>query len=511
MIESTNQASKSIRVWFLAMSVFGSGCAHQLSTQDQHTTPPTLTSWLPGKYSEVANSTTASVTPDFWWRSLGSSQLNEFLDLGLRENFDIKTAELRVAQARTQLKMTETSRYPMLNLTASNRLQQNAANSSQTIPSSIRDDQFQLGLIMNYEIDFFGRRELGVESAKQILVANEFVKQGLELSLAGDIATLYFQAVALNERLEVTRNHLSTVSKVTGELERRMVLGDATLLMVSQQRIMQKSMESQKSDLTLQRERILNLLSALLGQPPGRIQISSSRLPLAPALGDVGLPSELLCRRPDIRQAEALLNAAQADVGIARAQLYPSFNMALQTGRTSTILSALTSPQSLFFQINAQLVQTLFDNGNKAMGVDLSMNRQLELTHRYAYTVLTALREVENGLISVAYTSQKVNALQDARLEATALAALSSRVVELGGIDFVQLLQIQEAVYSAESSAIIGRLDLLQAWIDLYKSLGGGLKIEANTCPGGKRLNSISNITSQGATKQSILNGAPLP
>jgi outer membrane protein TolC len=185
--------------------------------------------------------------------------------------------------------------------------------------------------------------------------------------------------------------------------------------------------------------------------------------------------------------------------------------MALQTGRTSTILSALTSPQSLFFQINAQLVQTLFDNGNKAMGVDLSMNRQLELTHRYAYTVLTALREVENGLISVAYTSQKVNALQDARLEATALAALSSRVVELGGIDFVQLLQIQEAVYSAESSAIIGRLDLLQAWIDLYKSLGGGLKIEANTCPGGKRLNSISNITSQGATKQSILNGAPLP
>lgn len=452
---------------------------------------PTLKSsehvtWLPAQFVKSTSILSQAVVVDRWWTGLGSKELSELIELGIRENLDIKVAVQRLAQARTQLSMIEAGRAPMINMVASDR-RPNGGISGLSSFGSGKDEQFQIGLVMNYEVDLLGRRDLSVYSAEQQVAANEFSKHALALAVSGDIANAYFQIVALTERLEVMRERLQVVTKFTSDLEKRMALGDATIVMVSQQRIIQKSMESQSADLVMQRERMLNLLSTLTGQPPGRMQISNLRLPATPKVENIGLPSELLCRRPDIRRAEALLQSAQGDVGIARAQLYPSFNMAFQAGRGNTVLSALTSPQSLFFQINAQLVHTLFDNGVKSMGVNLAYGRQLELTQLYASTVLAALREVENGLLATELTAKKVKTLQEAKTHATELSELSLRVIESGGIDFVQLLQIQDAVYNAESLAIVGRLEQLQAWVDLHKSLGGGLQFQTGACAGGRK------------------------
>ena len=201
-----------------------------------------------------------------------------------------------------------------------------------------------------------------------------------------------------------------------------------------------------------------------------------------------GLPSDLLCRRPDIRRAEAALEGAQADLYAARANFLPTFGLTAQGGYGSFLLTTITAPQSLFFSLSANLLQNVFDGGRRKAEENVAVAKNTELLETYANTVLAALRDVEDGLSGVALTARQYKALDQSRQLAQKLADLSAIVVERGGMDFVQLYQIQASVIAAEDAAITGRFEQIKASVDLYKAIGGGLTLNDNPCLGGGRL-----------------------
>jgi len=203
---------------------------------------------------------------------------------------------------------------------------------------------------------------------------------------------------------------------------------------------------------------------------------------------EAGLPSDLLCRRPDIRRAEAALEASKADLYAARANLLPSFALTAGGGYGSFLLSTLTMPQSVFYNVTTNLVQNVFDGGRRRAEIQVASAKNVELLEAYANAVLASLRDVEDGLAGVNLTAKQYGALNESRNRAQILATMSAMVVERGGMDYVQLYEIQRTVLNAEDSAINARSEQLAASVSLFKAIGGGTKVDKDPCVGGGKL-----------------------
>ena len=447
-------------------------------------------SWLPEAYRK--DETIELPKPkEQWWKDFGSDELNSIVDTALTKNFDLKVAIARVAQTRAQAQIVNASLAPTLDLATSYRNQGPAQGVGYAPTTDDWSSQpvYQFGLVVNYEVDLWGKKGFNTQAAYSQALASEFNRDAVALSLIGDVVTTYFQVLSLRERIEVAERNLETMRTVGRGLERRLQRGDATLIDVSQQLILQTNTDAQVTGLKLQKERAFNRLAVLLGVSPTVLKING--LPLEEAKTPVvepGLPSDLLCRRPDIRRAEAALEGAQADLYAARANFLPTFGLTAQGGYGSFLLTTITAPQSLFFSLSANLIQNVFDGGRRKAEENVAIAKNAELLEVYANTVLAALRDVEDGLSGVALTARQYKALDQSRKLAQKLAELSAKVVERGGMDFVQLYQIQATVIAAEDAAITGRFDQIRASVDLYKAIGGGLKLGRDPCLGGGRL-----------------------
>ena len=195
-----------------------------------------------------------------------------------------------------------------------------------------------------------------------------------------------------------------------------------------------------------------------------------------------------MSRRPDIRRAEATLLSSQADLYAARANLFPTFNLSGQGGYGSYFLGTLTSPQSLFFNITANLVQSIFDGGRRRADIRAADAKNYEVLEQYASTVVAALRDVEEALSNIEQSDKRYEALDKSRKLAESLSANTRKVFTRGAIDFVQLLQIEQTVLAAEDTAIAAKRNQLKASIDLFKAIGGGIKPGSDPCLGGGAL-----------------------
>ena len=182
------------------------------------------------------------------------------------------------------------------------------------------------------------------------------------------------------------------------------------------------------------------------------------------------------------------MEGAEADLLAARANLFPTFAITGGGGYGSFLLSQLTMPQSLFYNISSNLVQNIFDAGKRRAQIQLASAKNVELLEGYANTVVGAMRDVEDGLSSVALTAKAYAALNESRNRAQRLALMSAKVVERGGMDYVQLYEIQRTVIASEDAAITARGDQLVASVNLYKAIGGGMKLDNDPCLGGGSL-----------------------
>ncbi len=467
-----------------------SGCTTPIKKEGDPPKGPSYVGPLPDSFKTPVDENLPR-PKELWWKEFGNDELNKFVETALTNNYDLKIAIARVAQTRAQANIVKSAQYPTLDANVRYNNQAPTPGPGYASSRSQWGSQplWQVGALVSYEVNLWGKQGFDTQSAFSQALASEFNRQAVALSLVGDVISVYFQVISLNERIGVSEQNLDVIRKVSRGLERRVQLGDATVVDLSQQLILQNNTDAYITGLKSQKERALNRLAALMGLTSSALRIKTKSLESFHAsVVSPGLPSDLLCRRPDIRRAEASLESAEADLYAARANLFPSFAITGGGGFGSFLLSTLTMPQSLFFNISNSLVQSIFDAGRRRSQIQLASAKNLELLEAYANTVVAAMRDVEDGLSGVALTAQQYATLNESRIRAKRLADMSALLVERGGMDYVQLYEIQKIVISSEDAAITARGDQLTASVNLYKAIGGGFKLGEDPCLGGTRL-----------------------
>ena len=485
--------------------------------------------WLP-KFFKTSTNERLPAPTELWWKEFGSDELNEFVDIAIANNFDLRIAIARVTQARAQVDVVNAALFPVVDLVPAYAIQApstgigSSANTTQWNSRS----SYQLGVQTSYEVDIWGKKGFNTQSAISQALASEYNRDAIALSLVGDVATNYFQVISLNERIAVGEKNLIEIRKISKGIKRRIDMGDSTLIDLSQQLILQNNTEALVISQKLQRDDAIYRLATLMGRTPSSIKVKMDTLEsVNVAVVQPGLPSDLLCRRPDIRRAEALLERSQADLYAARANILPSFALTGGGGYGSFALNTITAPQSFFYNFGASIVAHVFDGGKRRAEERVADAKNVEMLETYASTVLAALRDVEGSLSGIHYTAEGYGYSNQARLQAQKLAAMSARVVELGGMDYVQLYEIQRSVFTAEDAAVNAKFDQLRASVSLFKAIGGGMTYVGDTCKGGGKLPQADSMwverqnsfaspvvadNSQGATKNSeLLPNKPVP
>jgi multidrug efflux system outer membrane protein len=420
-----------------------------------------------------------------WWQLFRSRELTALIEEARANNLDIAAAVARIVQADAQARITGA---PLLPLITANGDAQNSQSSLTTTKSNIIAmkeggktfsnapvNNLQATLNASYEIDFWGKNRAALRNAEELAVASRFDREVVDLSTVASVANAYFQVLAAQDRLRVANENLKSATRIFDLVKQRAEAGTASALEIAQQESLVNQVRASIPPLqqTLYQNRVA--LAVLIGRSPEQVRVRGGTL-RAIAIPRVtpGLPSELLTQRPDIREAEANLAAANANVYNARAQLLPSITLTGEGGYESAVLRVLMRPESVIFTAAAGLTQPIFEGGRLLGNVDLQTAKQDELLQNYRKAVISAFRDVESGLYNVRQTALTVQ-LQTAVVESSRRAFdVSEQRLREGTIDLITVLQTEQTLFTAEDALAQAQLARLQAIVGLYQALGGG-------------------------------------
>ncbi|MCC7017583.1 MAG: efflux transporter outer membrane subunit [Rhodospirillales bacterium] len=423
--------------------------------------------------------------PSAWWKNFGLPELDRLERAALDNNHDLKAAVARIRQAEAQLAIAGAPLLPTVSLAAQEQVLRRASSSTTTSATSTSSSSrsrraahsYEGSLSASYEIDFWGKTRSAVDAAEATLRASEFDRDVVAHTLTAGVATALFQVVALEERVETAKRNLEIARQTLDYAEKQEEFGKTSALEAAQQRSNVKLIESQVPALELQRRQALDGLAILVGLAPSALEAPRT------TLADIsiprivpGLPSSLLLRRPDIRKAEANLRAANANIGVARAQIFPAITLTGERGYSSAHLSQLLEPTSIFWNLGASLAVTLFDHDKTLGNVRLSEAKKLELAEAYRGAVLAALRDAEDGLAGVRLLAEQEGAQAVAVLAAREAQRLADVRYKEGAVDYLAVLEAQRTLLQAEDGSIQTRLSRLNAVVGLFKALGGGIE-----------------------------------
>ena len=411
-----------------------------------------------------------------WWRGFGSPPLDAMIADARENSFDIAAAIARVRQADAQVGISGAGLLPSLSGTTQASYAGSNLRSGGGVSRGYRDSrQYQAGLSASYEIDFWGRVRAGQDAAEARALFSRFDQQTVALTTVAAIATTWFNALALQDRLEVSERNLNDATLIQRAIRARLEAGTASLLDVSQQDALVAGIRAQQPGLRSQREQQLNGLGVLIGHPPEFIAARPGTLRdlLLPEV-EPGLPSELLARRPDVAAAEAQLVAANGDIRVARADFFPRVTLTGSGGLEALALGTLFGPGSLFANAAAGAVQTIFDNGLKSSALAFDRARYDELVANYRRTVVQAFTDVENAVTAYRYATEQ-EALEQVAVDTAQRASDIARAQLLAGTtDIVTALQAQTTLFSDLDTLAQIRQVRFTALVSLYKALGGG-------------------------------------
>lgn len=407
-----------------------------------------------------AEATEQTTIDDQWWLNFESAELNALVPEALEYNNDMRAALARIAQARASLKIAGASLLPQIDASGS-AVQSDSSRNAE-------DETYRGGVGISYELDLFGRNRALREAAGQGLIGSEYDRAALALLVANDVATGYFQVLTLQERLAIAKSNLARAEDVFDIIEAQYNAGRISGLELAQQRVELASTRAQLSAIRSQTSTAQNALAVLLGKTPQGFAIQSASLAgiKAPAIR-LGLPVSLIEQRPDIRAAEAALRAANANIGVARANMYPRLTL-------SADATAFANPSYTATSLAASLVAPIFQGGRLQGEVERRRAQQEELIENYRKTVLIAFREVEDALANLQAADERQTSFLEAAQEAERAYKIAKEQFEAGAIDFQTLLLTQRAQLSASDSFAQSKLELLSASVQLLRALGGG-------------------------------------
>lgn len=416
----------------------------------------------------TAGSENATQVARDWWSNFGNTDLDNLMSKAVADNSDIRASIFRVQQARASLKIAGANLLPSVDATAgTSRNRSDTAGRNANYTSNV-----STGLNISYELDLFGANRAGVDAAKANLLSTRFGQDALNLVVMGDVANGYFTLLNLRERLGIADENLKNSREVLRIIQARFDAGSASALDLSQQKSAVASSEASRATLVQQISAAENALAVLVGEPPQTMAFNGNNLTgmKIPAINP-GQPSSLLERRPDIKASEEDLIAANANIGAARAALFPSITLG---GNIGLAAAGFSNPGTTALGLAASLAAPIFNGGRLEAGVEQATARQSELAESYRKTVLTSFQETEDALASVKSSLAREQALAVALKEARTSYDLSRQQFDAGAIDFQRLLDTQTTLLQAQDSFAQTRLERLSAAIDLYKALGGG-------------------------------------
>jgi len=431
--------------------------------------PPTYRGAVP---DETAQTDTATLGDQKWRDIFQDEQLRALIRTALQQNYDVRIAASRVLEANAQLGITRADQFPTLSAGAGiGDVRTAQAKFLPKFETSIG----QVNLSAAWELDFWGKFRRATEAARANLLASKWARQEVVSTLVANVADAYFQLRALDLQLEISKRTLDSRQESL-HLTRILANGGATsLLDVRQAEQLVFTAGAEIPTLEQQVEQQENFLSILLGQNPGDIPrgqtLTEQRQP--PQVPP-GLPSSLLERRPDIRQAEEQLVAANAEIGVARAAYFPDISLSGSGGFQSSALTDLFSGPAGAWSFGASLAQPIFTGGRLRSGVRLAEAQQQTATLFYQQSIQEAFRSVSDALVAYRKT-REFRAQQELLFESAKDAARLSQMRYTGGATgYLEVLTNETNAFSAELGLVQARLNELLALVQLYEALGGG-------------------------------------
>lgn len=395
-----------------------------------------------------------------WWTNFNNEELNALMNQALVQNFDLRASLQRIEQSRAAVKISESSLFPSIDATG-------GTSRSYSNPGS-PNNSWRAGASIGYEVDLFGANRADVSAAQANLLGSQFDHDALALVVMSDVAKGYFNLLNLRQRVEIAEKNLKAQQDVLDIVNARFKAGASSELEVAQQKTSLSSSQASLASLNQAVTVAEDALAVLLGKPPQTQEFVGENLKdiTVPSIAP-GQPSELLQRRPDLRSAEALLLAANANIGAARAAFFPSLNLGLDAGISGDPVSRAAS-------LAASLAAPIFEGGRLEGGLQSANARQAELVETYRKTVMTSFQEVEDALAAAKAAQAREVSLAEAQKQAQKSYDLSLQLYKAGSIDFQTLLNTQTSLLNTQDSYASVKLEMLNADIDLYKALGGG-------------------------------------
>jgi NodT family efflux transporter outer membrane factor (OMF) lipoprotein len=418
----------------------------------------------------------AALPPLDWWRGFRSAELTALIEEAQTVNLDIAAAAARISQADAQARIAGAALLPLVNAQGSGTHSRSSAATGGGGGGFRREGNlYQAALSARYEIDFWGKNRALLEAARNTAVASRFDHEVVALSTIASVANAYFQVLAAQDRLTLARDNVRSASRILALIKQRLEVGTTSGLEVAQQESLVGQQRALIPPLTQALRQNIVTLALLIARPPERVNIrggSMSRLSIPRVTP--GLPSDLITQRPDIREAEANLAAANANVHAARAAFLPSIQLTGQDGFQSAILRSLFRPEAVFFSVAASLTQPIFDGGTLLGQLEQQKGKQEELLQTYRKAVISGFSDVDSALIAVEQTALTERAERAVVTSARKAFEISETRLREGTVDLVTVLQTQQTLFQAQDALAQARLSRLQAIVGLYQALGGG-------------------------------------
>jgi outer membrane protein, multidrug efflux system len=441
---------------------------------------------VPVRWSEAPQNTAPSPSlPAQWWKTFNDPELDSLVDRAVRENPGLQIAEEHIREARARRVTAAAPLWPSVNVTGSyTRLWQDedlfgplSAGGQPVVLGAQPENLFQSGFDASWEIDLFGGTRRSVEAAQADLEASFYDHGNVLLTLLAEVARNYVELRGFQQQFDVSHKNLLVQQDILDLVRARYQGGLAADLDVARVEAQVKTTASQIPALEIACKTALHRLGVLLGQPPGALADElrlSGPVPVAPPELPLGLPSDLLRQRPDIRHAERQLAAATARIGVATAELYPKFSLLGTAGFESLAASDFFNSGSKLWSIGPSITWPIFRGGQIVATIEVRDAQEQQALITYRQIILNALEEVENAIVAYTRERDRRETLAGG-VAASQRAAGLARDLYLGGLsDFLNVLEAQRNLFQAQSE--LGQSDAASSvdLVALYKSLGGG-------------------------------------
>jgi len=438
---------------------------------------------LPAAYGKTAATAAAQATPAVekaWWRRFQDDTLNTLVDRALAHNYDLLAAVARVEEAEGLARQAGATFFPQINLNGSGTRSQVSTMNAIPLSSSVprMQDSRKAGLSTSFELDLWGKLRRANESARASLLASRYARDAMELSVAGLVTSGYLSLRAADANLVTTQATLDSRQKTLEIVRNKLQAGAASPLDLNLAEGNLAAAEAQIADLRRQRTLAQNQLALLTGQPALQVTPGDLRQLPQPPVPPAGLPSSLLEARPDVRQAEETLVSMNAQIGVAKAALFPSLSLTGNYGGESAALSNLFKTGANVWSLGLASTMPLLDFGRNAALIDQAKAKQQQALIAYQKAVESAFKDVNDALVNLSEYAEAERAQEKRRQIAEKSLSLAQTRYDAGYVGFLDVLDAQRTANDAQLSYVSTRQARLNATVDFFKALGGGWKDE---------------------------------